>query len=91
MEFDSAGIVDNFLAGWRTCGYQRFGYLYGYYRPYLDVPLGIKAVVVAIYEPLQDNSVDGLELISPDPLEETVENMAKALGLCRVWNYWIYL
>ena len=84
VEFDSAGIVDNFLAGWRASGYQRFGYLYGYYRPYLEVPLGLKAVVVAIYEPLQDNSVDGLELIVPDPMESAVEAMAKELGLVRV-------
>ncbi len=51
--FEDSKIVDRFIEGWRRSGYQRIGYLYGTYQEYTDVPLGIKAVVAAIYEPPQ--------------------------------------
>lgn len=51
--FEDGTIVDSFLDGWRQSGAQRVGYLIGHYEQYLDVPLGIRAVVAAIYEPPQ--------------------------------------
>ena len=51
--FEDSRIVDRFIEGWRRSGCQRIGYLYGKYEEYTDVPLGIRAVVSAIYEPAQ--------------------------------------
>jgi nuclear protein localization protein 4 homolog len=84
VEFESPAIVEEFLQFWRKSGYQRFGYLYGRYEPYLEVPLGIKAVVSAIYEPPQERHEEGVALISPDPDEERVEAISDLLGLRRV-------
>ena len=51
--FEDGAIVDGFIDGWRKTGQQRFGYLIGRYVEFTDVPLGIRAVVSAIYEPPQ--------------------------------------
>lgn len=51
--FENSNLVENFLNYWRTTGHQRIGYLYGKYEVHADVPLGIRATVVAIYEPPQ--------------------------------------
>lgn len=84
VEFSSAVLIDNFLNYWRGTGCQRIGYLYGRYEPYLDVPLGIKAVVEAIYEPPQEDHVDGLKLILPWEQESMVNSTAEACGLTMV-------
>lgn len=65
VEVGSPRLIDDFLAGWRSNGFQRFGWLIGRYDEYIDrVPLGIKAVVEYIYEPPQDGSIDGFQLLS---------------------------
>lgn len=51
--FENGQIVEKFLNYWRKSGHQRVGLLYGRYEPYDGVPLGIRAVVSAIYEPPQ--------------------------------------
>jgi len=51
--FENASLVERFLNYWRSTGHQRIGYLYGRYEVHTDVPLGIRAVVAAIYEPPQ--------------------------------------
>jgi nuclear protein localization family protein 4 len=51
--FENSQIVENFLNYWRKSGNQRIGLLFGRYEAYDGVPLGIKAVVTAIYEPPQ--------------------------------------
>ena len=67
VEVASPKIVDEFLAGWRSSGFQRFGWLIGKYDTYTDqVPLGIKAVVEYIYEPPQDGSIDGFQLLETE-------------------------
>lgn len=50
VEFEDSNIINNFLNAWRSTGNQRFGYLFGKYAPYTEVPLGIKAVVSFVYE-----------------------------------------
>lgn len=45
--------VDKFIQFWRETGQQRCGYLYGKYVKDPNIPLGIRAVVSAIYEPPQ--------------------------------------
>ncbi|KAF8940615.1 NPL4 family-domain-containing protein [Dissophora ornata] len=84
VEFSSASIIDNFINFWRSSGLQRFGYMYGRYEPYPEVPLGIKAVVEAIYEPPQEGDSEGLMLDDPIEGEKRADEMAVACGLQRV-------
>ncbi|KAI7896832.1 NPL4 family-domain-containing protein [Mucor mucedo] len=84
IEFSSASLIESFLNFWRSTGSQRFGYLYGRYEPYLDVPLGIKAVVEAIYEPPQEDHFDGIKLTLPWEEEAKVNQAAEACGLVQV-------
>ncbi|KAL5273586.1 NPLOC4 family protein [Megaselia abdita] len=85
--FENTAIVERFLEYWRNTGHQRMGYLYGQYEVLSDVPLGIRARVAAIYEPPQESSRDSIKLLDDDNAND-VEEVAKALGLCRVG--WIF-
>lgn len=87
ITFENANIVDNFLVFWRQTGRQRVGFLYGRYEVFPDVPLGIRAVVCAIYEPPQESSRDSLKLI-PDEKSGKVDEIAVALGLVKIG--WIF-
>ncbi|XP_022916335.1 nuclear protein localization protein 4 homolog isoform X2 [Onthophagus taurus] len=87
VTFENTKLVENFLNYWRITGNQRIGFLYGTYEIHSDVPLGIKANVVAIYEPPQDSTRDSVRLL-PDTREEIVDQLATALGLRRVG--WIF-
>ncbi|CAF1290011.1 unnamed protein product [Adineta ricciae] len=86
--FENGNIVDRFLNYWRSFGHQRIGFLYGRYEAYNAIPLGIRAVVAAIYEPPQETSKDEVQLVLPDPRETLVENLAHRLGLRRIG--WIF-
>ncbi|EGD80460.1 hypothetical protein PTSG_11104 [Salpingoeca rosetta] len=88
VEFESHEILDKFLDAWRRSGAQRAGFMYGSYEEYDQVPLGVKAVVKAIYEPPQSNSALGLEIALESPQIQQVDQMAKQLGLKRVG--WIF-
>eukprot|EP00096_Caligus_rogercresseyi_P005685 TRINITY_DN21660_c0_g1_i1.p1 TRINITY_DN21660_c0_g1~~TRINITY_DN21660_c0_g1_i1.p1 ORF type:complete len:555 (+),score=170.01 TRINITY_DN21660_c0_g1_i1:176-1840(+) len=81
--FENPKIVEEFLGFWRKTGKQRVGFLYGRYEVYKEVPLGIKAVVSAIYEPPQESTRDSITIV-PDDKEDIVEDIAKKLGLARV-------
>jgi nuclear protein localization protein 4 homolog len=75
LEIASMDVIDRFLQAWRKTGMQRFGWLVGHYEPYDKVPMGVKAVVEAIYEPLQQGEVDGLTLAWPWEDEERIRNL----------------
>lgn len=85
--FENASLVERFLNYWRITGHQRIGYLYGRYEINTDVPLGIRAVVAAIYEPPQESTKDSIKLL-PDEKESIVDELARSLNLKRVG--WIF-
>ncbi|CCE61205.1 hypothetical protein TPHA_0A01210 [Tetrapisispora phaffii CBS 4417] len=86
VEFQKSDLINEFINSWRTTGTQRFGYMYGKYEPYDVTPLGIKAVVEAIYEPSQHDEQDGLtmdmEQVSIQMAE--IDELSKEMGLSRI-------
>lgn len=86
VQFENHFIVERFLDYWRKTGNQRLGYLYGRYEYHKGVPLGIKAVVSAIYEPLQVSTKSSIELVQDE--DEVVNDIATKLGLRKVG--WIF-
>ncbi|GEQ72323.1 hypothetical protein JCM33374_g6010 [Metschnikowia sp. JCM 33374] len=83
LEYADHTILNKFIDTWRQSGVQRYGVLYGRYEPYDKVPLGIKAVVEAIYEPPQASEMDGVTLLQWED-EDLVDNVARGLGLYKV-------
>lgn len=85
--FENPNICNQFLNYWRSTGNQRLGIMYGRYEPHKELPLAIKAVVAAIYEPPQINSKNKIELLE-DPQEEAIHRLTLRLGLVPVG--WIF-
>eukprot|EP00753_Platysulcus_tardus_P007948 PLAT15538.9.p1 GENE.PLAT15538.9~~PLAT15538.9.p1 ORF type:complete len:566 (+),score=210.95 PLAT15538.9:88-1698(+) len=82
VEFLNFNAFNRFAALWTGCGMvkQRAGILYGHYQPDPNYPLGVKAVVEAIYEPPQEGTVERVTLLA-DPHARYVERVAAACGL----------
>ena len=85
---ENSDVVDQFLDYWRQSSCQRIGFLIGRYEPYGDVPMGIRAVVTAIYEPPQSSSNSNVSFDKIDPHIEAVDRLCNWLGMKRVG--WIF-
>ncbi|CAN6656129.1 nuclear protein localization protein 4 [Trichomonascus vanleenenianus] len=84
VEFSDPGIINTFIDSWRQSGTQRIGFMYGRYEEYDIVPLGIKAVVEAVYEPPQHDETDGVSWNPNEDEQAAVDRAAELLGLQRV-------
>lgn len=86
VEFQKSEIINEFIQAWRCTGMQRFAYMYGSYSKYDNTPLGLKAVVEAIYEPPQHDEQDGLTMDVEQVKEEMlqIDTQAQAMGLSRI-------
>jgi len=88
VEISDPAILDKFLDAWRQTGAMRYGYMYGHYEVDTQVPLGIVAVVRAIYEPPQGCAADGVNM-DDDTHGETIDKTASLLGMRKLG--WIFL
>lgn len=83
VEFQNAKEMSGFVGYWRGdlgCQLQRCAWLIGYYREDSHYPLGVRAVVEALYEPPQE-CIDQQPIMLEDSNFDNVRAVASALGL----------
>lgn len=80
LEFSSNEPMQAFLGNRGNDGIQKFGLLIGRYTPYDNVPMGIRAVVEAVYEPKQEGLKDGVQL--GEEFREEMKRVTELAGLC---------
>ncbi|WVN85392.1 nuclear protein localization protein 4 [Cryptococcus depauperatus CBS 7841] len=85
VEFSTPNIIEGLLTAWRRTGTQRIAFLIGREDKYEKVPMGIKVVIEALWEPKQEGEVDGLTVETPWEEEPRIEEIAgwceKGLGV----------
>ncbi|OII74071.1 uncharacterized protein cubi_02873 [Cryptosporidium ubiquitum] len=85
LEMMNLSEAMQFVDYWRsTLGMlkQRIGWMYGYYREDSTYPMGIRAVMEAIYEPPQDDNTEpGKLILENDHFKSSVDKIAQSLGL----------
>lgn len=85
LEMMNLSEATQFVEYWRSdLGMlrQRVGWMYGYYREDSTYPMGIRAVMEAIYEPPQDgDSEPGMLVLENDQFKPSVDRIAQCLGL----------
>ncbi|KAJ2610042.1 nuclear protein localization protein 4 [Coemansia sp. RSA 1804] len=85
VEFATPELINDLLSFWRKSSCQRFGLLYGHYSRATDMPLGIKAVVEAIYEPKQSWETDGVKIaVESVEFEEEVKRVDAVAEACGI-------
>jgi nuclear protein localization family protein 4 len=76
VEFADPKIIEGLLTAWRRTGTQRIGFLIGRFEKYVEVPMGVKIIVEAVWEPKQEGEVDGLTVETPWEDEDRVAEIA---------------
>ncbi|KAJ2557619.1 nuclear protein localization protein 4 [Coemansia sp. RSA 1933] len=85
VEFATPDLIQNLLSFWIKSRCQRFGLLYGRYTRSTDIPLGVKAVVEAIYEPKQSWEEDGVKVaIESAEFEEEIKRVDAVAEACGI-------
>lgn len=77
VEFASPSIIEGLLSAWRRTGTQRIAFLIGREDKYEKVPMGIKVIVEAVWEPKQEGELDGLTVETPWSDESRVQEIAR--------------
>ncbi|KAJ1801577.1 nuclear protein localization protein 4 [Coemansia sp. RSA 2399] len=85
VEFATPDLIQRLLSFWRNSRCQRFGLLYGRYARSTDIPLGVKAVVEAIYEPKQSLEEDGVRVaVDSVEFEEEIKRVDAVADACGI-------
>ncbi|GMT14952.1 hypothetical protein PFISCL1PPCAC_6249, partial [Pristionchus fissidentatus] len=82
--FENEDVVNEFLNYWRKSNEQRVGYLIGRYEECTDVPLGIRAIVHAVYKPAQTSTNYSIHLDDEGEEGKAVDKLCAWLDLRRV-------
>ncbi|CEM15003.1 unnamed protein product [Vitrella brassicaformis CCMP3155] len=93
LELMNISEMQNFCSYWTDkceLATQRGGWLYGYYVEDSHYPMGMRAVLEAIYEPPQVEVGEGIQFLD-DPFHATVEAVAGRLGLERIGYIFTHL